>query len=132
MPLFGLLFAGWAKVLVTAPSVGHASRGAPASLRAGAMGAGAGVRAAAAGKVIYAGHEPERFGLLLVIDHGNGWATAYAYLGDVTAKEGQTVRAGERIARVGASGEARRPTLHFELRHDNVPLDPGPYLPPRF
>ena len=90
------------------------------------------VRAAAAGKVIYAGHEPERFGLLLVIDHGNGWATAYAYLGDVTAKEGQTVRAGERIARVGASGEARRPTLHFELRHDNKALDPMPYLPQRF
>ncbi|WP_295633482.1 M23 family metallopeptidase [Novosphingobium sp.] len=90
------------------------------------------VRAAAAGRVIFAGHEPERFGLLLVIDHGNGWASAYAYLGDVTVKEGQTVRSGERIARVGASGEARRPTLHFELRHDNVALDPVPYLPTRF
>ena len=90
------------------------------------------VRAAAAGRVIFAGHEPERFGLLLVIDHGNGWASAYAYLGDLTVKEGQTVRAGERIARVGASGEVRRPTLHFELRHDNVALDPTPYLPTRF
>ncbi len=89
------------------------------------------VRAAAAGRVIFTGHEPERFGLLLVIDHGNGWASAYAYLGDVTVKEGQTVRAGERIARVGASGEVRRPTLHFELRHDNVALDPRPYLPTR-
>ena len=90
------------------------------------------VRAAAPGKVIFAGHEPERFGLLLVIDHGNGWASAYAYLGDVTVKEGQMVRAGERIARVGASGEVRRPTLHFELRHDNVALDPTPYLPTQF
>ena len=90
------------------------------------------VRAAAAGRVIFAGHEPERFGLLLVIDHGNGWASAYAYLGDLTVKEGQSVRAGERIARVGASGEVRRPTLHFELRHDNVALDPRPYLPTRF
>ena len=90
------------------------------------------VRAAAGGRVIFAGHEPERFGLLLVIDHGGGWASAYAYLGDLTVKEGQTVRSGERIARVGASGEVRRPTLHFELRHDNLALDPGPYLPPRF
>jgi murein DD-endopeptidase MepM/ murein hydrolase activator NlpD len=90
------------------------------------------VRAAAAGRVIFAGHEPERFGRLLVIDHGNGWASAYGYLGDVSVKEGQSVRAGERIARVGASGEARRPTLHFELRHDNVELDPAPYLPTRF
>ena len=90
------------------------------------------VRAAAAGRVIFAGHEPDRFGLLLVIDHGGGWASAYAYLGDLTVKEGQMVRSGERIARVGASGEARRPTLHFELRKDNVALDPIPYLPTRF
>ena len=90
------------------------------------------VRAAAGGRVIFAGHEPDRFGLLLVIDHGGGWVSAYAYLGDLTVKEGQMVRAGERIARVGASGEARRPTLHLELRKDNVPLDPMPYLPTRF
>jgi len=93
---------------------------------------GMAVRAAAGGKVIFAGKEPERFGLLLVIDNGDGWASAYAYLGDLTVKEGQTVRAGERIARVGASGEARRPTLHFELRKDNVAMDPRPYLPQRF
>ena len=90
------------------------------------------VRAAAPGTVIFAGHEPERFGTLLVIDHGNGWASAYAYLGELTVKEGQSVHVGERIARVGTSGEARRPTLHFELRHDNLPLDPRPYLPLRF
>lgn len=89
------------------------------------------VRAAAAGTVIFAGHEPERFGLLLVLDHGDGWASAYGYLGDLTVKEGQTVRAGERIARIGATGEARRPTLHFELRKDNVAVDPRPYLPAR-
>eukprot|EP01040_Poterioochromonas_malhamensis_P025827 gene25827-32314_t len=39
------------------------------------------VRAAAAGQIVFAGTEPERFGQLIVIDHGNGWATAYAYLG---------------------------------------------------
>lgn len=93
--------------------------------------AGMTVRAAAAGRVIFAGTEPERFGKLIVIDHGGGWATAYAYLGKVTVSEGATVRGGTPIARIGASGEAKKPMLHFELRHDNVPQDPLPALPIR-
>ncbi len=93
--------------------------------------AGMPVRAAADGRVIFAGTERERFGQLIVIDHGGGWATAYAYLGKVVVADGQTVRAGSVIARIGASGEAKKPTLHFELRHDNVPRDPLPTLPPR-
>ncbi|WP_353227744.1 M23 family metallopeptidase [Novosphingobium sp.] len=93
--------------------------------------AGMPVRAAAAGRVIFAGTEPERFGQLIVIDHGGGWATAYAYLGKVAVHEGTTVRAGAVIARIGASGEVKKPTLHFELRHDNVPRDPIPALPIR-
>jgi lipoprotein NlpD len=93
--------------------------------------AGMTVRAAAGGRVIFAGTEPERFGQLIVIDHGGGWATAYAYLGKVAVSTGTQVRAGSVIARIGASGEVKKPTLHFELRHDNVPLDPLPVLPIR-
>lgn len=89
------------------------------------------VRAAAAGTVIYAGKEPERFGQLIIIDHGGGFVTAYAYLGSMTVKEGQIVTARERIALVGKSGEATRPTVHFELRRNNVPRNPELYLPPR-
>lgn len=89
------------------------------------------VRAAAAGTVIYAGREPERFGQLILIDHGGGFVTAYAYLGQMTVKEGQTVTARERIALVGKSGEIKRPTVHFELRRNNVPRNPELYLPPR-
>lgn len=89
------------------------------------------VRAAAAGTVIYAGREPERFGQLILIDHGGGFVTAYAYLGTMTVKEGQAVTARERIALVGKSGEAKRPTIHFELRRNNVPRNPELYLPSR-
>ena len=89
------------------------------------------VRAAAAGTVIYAGNEPERFGQLILIDHGSGFVTAYAYLGSMTVKEGQVVTARERIALVGKSGEVKRPTVHFELRRNNVPRNPELYLPPR-
>lgn len=90
------------------------------------------VRAAAAGTVLYAGREPERFGQLILIDHGGGFVTAYAYLGTMTVKEGGKVTAGERIALVGKSGEALRPSVHFELRRNNVPRDPELYLPNRF
>lgn len=89
------------------------------------------VHAAAAGKVLFAGTEPERFGQLILIDHGRGWITAYAYLGQVRVKEGQSITKRQVIAKIGKSGEAKRPSLHFELRRDNVPRDPALYLPVR-
>ncbi len=93
--------------------------------------AGMTVHAAAAGKVVFAGKEPERFGQLIVIDHGGSWVTAYAYLGKVLVKEGQAVKAREIIARIGKSGEAKRPGLHFELRKGTAPRNPALYLPIR-
>jgi lipoprotein NlpD len=93
--------------------------------------AGMTVHAAAGGTVLFAGTEPERFGQLILIDHGGGWVTAYAYLGQVRVKEGQTVTRRQVIARIGKSGEAKRPSLHFELRRDNSPRNPALYLPIR-
>ncbi len=92
---------------------------------------GMAVYSAAAGRVLFAGTEPERFGQLILIDHGGGWVTAYAYLGKVRVKEGDQVARRQLIARIGKSGEAKKPTLHFELRQDNRPRDPYPYLPIR-
>lgn len=86
------------------------------------------VVAAAAGKVIYAGDEPNRFGRLVVIDHGNAWYTAYGHLSRVTVKRGASVRAGERIGLAGDAGEAKRPELHFEIRQNQKPVDPAPLL----
>lgn len=86
------------------------------------------VRAAASGTVIFAGKAPERFGNLVVIDHGNGWHTAYAHLEKVTVKKGETIRAGERIGLGGHSGEATGPELHFEIRQNGQPVDPAPRL----
>ena len=91
-----------------------------------AVHAGAAVRAAAAGTVIFAGEEPQKYGRLVLIDHGGGWVTAYGHLARLVVSAGETVRAN---ARLGFSGE--RP-LHFELRRDNQPVDPLPQLPPRF
>ena len=93
--------------------------------------AGMSVHAAAAGRMVFAGTEPERFGQLIVIDHGNGWTTAYAYLGAISVTEGQQVTQRQTIARIGRSGEAASPTLHFEVRRANLPRDPYAYLPVR-
>ena len=90
---------------------------------------GAAVRAAAAGKVLFAGWEPRQFGNLVVIDHGNGWVSAYAFLSRVTVAKDEEVRAGERVGLVGHTGLAKGPELHFELRRNNRPVDPASQLP---
>jgi lipoprotein NlpD len=92
---------------------------------------GAAVRAAAGGTVIFAGAEPQRYGQLVVVDHGGGWVTAYGHLSRLVVNTGETVRANARLGFVGttAGGE---PRLHFELRRDNTPVDPLPRLPARF
>lgn len=93
--------------------------------------AGTAARAAAAGKVIFAGEEPQQYGNLVVVDHGDGWHSAYAFLDRATVHEGERVRAGERVGLVGRTGRATRDELHFELRRDNRPVDPAPLLPER-
>lgn len=90
---------------------------------------GTAVRASAAGKVIFAGTGPDAYGLTVILFHGGRWTTTYSFLQKVTVKEGDEVKAGERIGLVGDTGLAREPQLHFEVRRNRVPLDPARYLP---
>lgn len=92
---------------------------------------GTAVRAAAAGKVLFAGEERRQFGKLVVIDHGGGWHSAYGFLSKVTVTRGEDVGQGERIGLSGRTGKARGPELHFELRRDAEPVDPARHLPAR-
>lgn len=93
--------------------------------------AGTAVRAVDVGKVIFAGSEPRQYGNLVVVDHGGGWHSAYAFLSRITVKEGDDVRKGERVGLVGRTGLAKGDELHFEIRRDNRPVDPLPQLPER-
>lgn len=90
---------------------------------------GTAVRASAAGQVIFAGQGPEEYGLTVILFHGGRWTTTYGFLSKVTVKEGDTVKAGERIGLVGETGIATEPQLHFEVRKNLVALDPAKYLP---
>ena len=92
---------------------------------------GEAVRASAAGKVLFAATEPRQFGKLVVIDHGGGWQSSYAFLSRITVKQGDEVRQGERVGLAGHTGRARGNELHFELRRDNRPVDPAAQLPDR-
>ena len=93
------------------------------------IGAGMGtpIKAAAAGRVIVAAYSGG-YGNLVVIDHGNGIATAYAHQSQIAVSVGQQVGQGQVIGYVGSTGFSTGPHLHFEVRVNGTPVDPMGYL----
>ena len=87
------------------------------------------VKAADAGKVVYVGNELKGFGNLILIQHNDGWITAYAHNSSFLVKKGQSVQKGTSIAKVGSSGGVNTPQLHFEVRAGKKPVNPLLYLP---
>ncbi|MCC7429164.1 MAG: peptidoglycan DD-metalloendopeptidase family protein [Alphaproteobacteria bacterium] len=90
---------------------------------------GATVYAAQAGFVAYAGNEIRGYGNLVLLRHSSGWVTAYGHNDAILVRQGETVRRGQPIARVGASGSVGAPQLHFQMRRLGRPVDPLRYLP---
>ncbi|MFO1258899.1 MAG: peptidoglycan DD-metalloendopeptidase family protein [Gammaproteobacteria bacterium] len=86
------------------------------------------VHATSNGKVVYAGNGLRGYGNLIIIKHDEEFLSAYAHNETLLAKEGETVKQGQVIAKVGASG-SDRPKLHFEIRYRGQPVDPLKYLP---
>ena len=83
--------------------------------------------AAAAGTVIHAGWLGG-YGNLVVVDHGNGLATAYAHASAILVGVGQQVAQGESVALVGSTGNSSGPHLHFEVRVNGAAVDPLFYM----
>lgn len=82
------------------------------------------VRAAADGEVVYRGSELNGYGNLLLIRHEDGFVTAYAHNDAMLVKKGDRVRKGQVIAKVGQTGSASEPQLHFEIRQNLKAVDP--------
>ena len=118
LPLAGSVLAGYGGVMPD----GHRSQGL---LIAG--NAGAEVHAVTAGRVAYADWL-KGYGLLMILDHGNGWMTLYAFNDALLKNTGDNVRAGEAISTVGSSGGQGRSALYFELRRDGKAQDPRNWL----
>jgi len=81
------------------------------------------VRAAAAGRIVYAGGGLIGYGQLVIIKHDETFLTAYGYNSELLVTQGQDVARGATIARMG-NGPNREPRLHFEIRRNGVPVDP--------
>jgi len=81
------------------------------------------VRAAANGVVTHADRRGG-YGKLVEVHHPNGYATRYAHLSEITVQPGATVSRGQVVGRVGMTGLATGPHLHFEVRRDGRPVDP--------
>jgi len=102
-------------------------RGSDGMLIAGT--AGAEVRAVAPGRVAFSDWL-KGYGLLTIVDHGDGWMSLYAFNDALLKDAGDWVRAGDPLATVGSSGGQGRPALYFELRRNGQPQDPKPWLRP--
>jgi murein DD-endopeptidase MepM/ murein hydrolase activator NlpD len=88
---------------------------------------GSRVLAAADGEVIFAGSYGG-YGNAVIIDHGSGLSTLYGHNSSLMVGVGEKVKRGQQIARVGSTGLATGPHVHFEVRKSGSPVDPMPYL----
>ncbi|MBN2557158.1 MAG: M23 family metallopeptidase [Clostridia bacterium] len=85
------------------------------------------IYASASGTVTMSGYN-SGYGYCVRIDHGDGVTTLYAHASKLLVKVGDTVEKGQVIARVGSTGLSTGSHLHFEIRIDNVPVDPMPFI----
>jgi lipoprotein NlpD len=103
---------------------GQGNRGIDSQLETGDR-----VAAAAAGEVVYAGSGLGGFRHLVIVKHDPEYLSAYGFDGTLGVREGQRIKAGALLADKEDGGR-RAGTLHFEIRRDGVPVDPGPLIAP--
>lgn len=89
--------------------------------------AGTTVTAVADGTVVFSDWMTG-YGMILIVDHGNGYMSLYAHNDALLRDAGARVRRGEAVAKVGKSGGQDMPALYFELRRNGQPVDPSTWL----
>ncbi|OOF66692.1 hypothetical protein BKG95_09835 [Rodentibacter pneumotropicus] len=91
---------------------------------------GQSVKAAAAGRVVYAGNALRGYGNLIIIKHNDDFLSAYAHNDRILVSDQQEIKAGQEIAKMGSTG-TNNVKLHFEIRYKGKSVDPIRYLPRR-
>ena len=87
------------------------------------------IYAAADGRVLYAGDKLAGYGNLVIIRHSGSLSTVYAHNKENLVSEGDFVTAGQLIGKVGETGRASGPHVHFEVREGKKAVDPSRFLP---
>jgi murein DD-endopeptidase MepM/ murein hydrolase activator NlpD len=82
---------------------------------------------AASGIVVRVSKQPD-FGLMIEVDHRNGYVTRYAHTSEVLVKEGDIVKQGQVIAKIGNTGRSTGPHLHFEVKMNGKSINPSKLL----
>jgi len=95
-----------------------------------AAGLGDPVYAADSGVIVFSGSSSQGYGLMIMIDHGNGYQTLYAHLSSVSAGCGRSVYQGQYIGGTGTTGNSTGTHLHFEVRYLGGFVSPWYVLPP--
>jgi murein DD-endopeptidase MepM/ murein hydrolase activator NlpD len=88
---------------------------------------GAPVVSGAAGRVSFVGWQ-SGYGQLVIVDHGGGLTTKYGHLSQTDVQLDQTVSRGQLLGKVGSTGRSTGPHLHYEVRINDQPVNPLPYL----
>jgi len=88
---------------------------------------GSDIISVAAGVVTWAGKR-YGYGLLVEINHGNGYTTRYAHAKEILVKTGDIVKKNQTLAKMGSTGRSTGPHVHFEVRKDGRPVDPNKYI----
>lgn len=88
------------------------------------------IYASAKGKVVYVGNQLRGYGNLIMIKHGEDFITAYAHNDTTLVRNGQNVKAGQKIGTMGSTG-TDSVFLHFQIRYRATALNPQRYLPPQ-
>jgi len=86
------------------------------------------IYATADGTVVRAGWNNGGYGNMVELDHGRGIVTRYGHMSAVLVHEGDHVTRGEQIGRVGSTGRSTGNHLHYEVRIDNTPVNPIPFM----
>jgi len=89
---------------------------------------GTGIMASRSGKISFISDSMKGYGKTIIIDHGDGYQTVYAYNAENLVKEGSYVKQNQIIGKVGKGGRARLSSLHFEIRKNHKPQNPFHYL----
>lgn len=117
-PLSGALLAGYGGRMPD----GRSSQGVLIGAAAGTP-----VRAVAEGTVVFA-EWMTGYGMILIVDHGNGAMSLYAHCETLLKEAGAAVKRGDAVATVGNSGGQGQPALYFELRRNGQPVNPAGFL----